>query len=431
MIVSWFHELTARWPVNDFYVSLSFWGCVIVAVLVCRGLPLPGRANALILLACSVGMLLTLPRFTLAMLAVLLGMCLVTYSSATLLQANTRLKKVGTRRLVAAVGVTAILCILVFFKYRLLQETIMTGFLGTAFQASEFIFLIGISYSSFKAMHFIMEGYKRNIQQCEFLSFMNFMLFFPSFISGPINRYNHFCENSVGARAAKFGEDLLPGTRRILDGLFKKMVLVPVLFPYTLNNLGVPFDQMAGWQVFLGLSTLALYFYFDFSGYTDLAIGTARVMGFVLPENFNSPFLKKNIQQLWANWHMSLTSWLTDYIYWPLVRAMRKSNFSRRHPILVSNIAIAVTFFVCGVWHGESFNFVLWGLYHGLGISAVNTYQNWKRKVRSPLARRYFTSAWSYRIGTVMTFAFFALGQSLFVLHSNQLRTVFQRLVGI
>jgi D-alanyl-lipoteichoic acid acyltransferase DltB (MBOAT superfamily) len=110
---------------------------------------------------------------------------------------------------------------------------------------------------------------------------------------------------------------------------------------------------------------------------------------------------------------------------------MRNGDFWRKHPILVSNIAILVTFIICGVWHGETFNFVLWGLYQGVGIATVNTYQSWKRKVRHNLARKYFTSPWSHGLGTVMTFAFFALGQSLFVLDANQARALLGRLAGM
>jgi alginate O-acetyltransferase complex protein AlgI len=191
--------------------------------------------------------------------------------------------------------------------------------------------------------------------------------------------------------------------------------------------MGTPVQEMSLWQVTLGLYAYAFYFYFDFSGYTDLAIGSARIMGFVLPENFDVPFLRKNIQQLWANWHISLTSWLTDYIYWPLVRKLRNGEYFRTRPILLSNVAIVVTFVACGIWHGDTASFVLWGLYHGLGIAAVNTYQNWKRKVRHPAARAYFVSTYSRVIGTVLTFHFFAMGLLPFVLDLPQIRLLLDR----
>jgi D-alanyl-lipoteichoic acid acyltransferase DltB (MBOAT superfamily) len=150
-------------------------------------------------------------------------------------------------------------------------------------------------------------------------------------------------------------------------------------------------------------------------------------MGFVLPENFDYPFLRQNIQQLWAHWHMSLTGWLTDYVYWPLVRSMRQVKALRAHPLMVSNIAILTTFLVCGLWHGEGANFAFWGIYHGLGIATVNLYQRWKRQVRNERALTYFRSPFSYYAGLFATFNFFSVGQALFVLDIGQVGTIVGR----
>jgi alginate O-acetyltransferase complex protein AlgI len=322
---------------------------------------------------------------------------------------------------VATFGVVVNVLVLAFFKYAFVQQTILRS---VSLAATDVIFLIGISYTSFRAIHFVLETYKSAIKTFGLLNFLNYMLFFPAFISGPIHRYSHYCANSAATRDAPFRSDLAAGLERIVHGLFKKTVLTVIVFHYTLTNVGVPIEKMALWQIIVGLYALALYFYFDFSGYTDLAIGSARIMGFVLPENFDYPVLKRNIQQFWNHWHMSLTSWLTDYIYWPVVRKLRSGEFFRRHPVLLSNVAILVTFLICGIWHGDTLNFAIWGLYHGLGIACVNTYQQWKRKVRHPTARRYFASTWSYGLGVIATFNFFALGQSLFVLNSADLRAL-------
>jgi alginate O-acetyltransferase complex protein AlgI len=312
--------------------------------------------------------------------------------------------------------------VLAFFKYGFVQRAILQH-VSTA--ATDVIFLIGISYTAFRGIHFILEAYKKEIKPSGLLTFLNYMLFFPAFIAGPIHRYNHYCANSAETRNAPFRSDLAAGLERIVHGLFKKTVLGAVFFPYTLQSMGVPIEAMTFWQVMVGLYALALYFYFDFSGYSDLAIGSARIMGFVLPENFDYPFLKRNIQQFWSNWHMSLTTWLTDYVYWPVVRRMRKDGFLRKHPIVLSNVAILIAFLICGVWHGETLNFALWGLYQGFGIACVNTYQQWKRKVRNPIARQYFASSWSYGLGVIATFNFFALGEAFIVLNLADLRALF------
>jgi alginate O-acetyltransferase complex protein AlgI len=321
--------------------------------------------------------------------------------------------------------------VLLFFKYRFVQQIFIPRGDQAAVRGADFIFLIGISYSSFKAIHFITDSYKRTIKSAGILEFLNFMFFFPSFISGPINRFNHFVENAALKKKMTGRRDIGPGAERIVHGLFKKVALATLVFPYALTNVSTPLQQMQPWTIVLGLYAYALYFYFDFSGYTDLAIGSARLMGFVLPENFDLPFLKRNIQQLWMHWHMSLTGWLTEYIYWPIVRRLRQGDALRAHPVLISNIAIVITFLVCGLWHGEGANFVLWGLFHGVGIATVNVYQSWKRKIRHERALRYFRSPVSYCVGVAATFSFFAVGLTMFVLDMQQIGVLARRLLTV
>ena len=419
-------DIARRFLASDFYVSLPFWGAFAAVVVSYRLVPRSTILKEWLLLASSVCMLLTLPRFDLRMLATLLGVCLITYVCATLLANGERFRNRRARWAVAASGIVINVVVLAFFKYKFVQHAILRS---VSLAATDFIFVIGISYSSFRAMHFILEAYKNQIKNPSLLSFLNYMLFFPAFISGPIHRYGHYCANSAAARNAPFRSDVAVGLERIVNGLFKKTVLTMVLLRYTLTNAGTPIQDMSLSFVALGLYAQALYLYFDFSGYTDLALGSARIMGFVLPENFDRPFLKKNIQQLWANFHISLTSWLTDYIYWPLVRKLRNAEHLRKRPVLTSNIAIVVTFIVCGIWHGNTPSFVLWGLYHGVGIASVNTYQKWKRQVRHPAARKYFASVYSQAIGTAMTFSFYAIGLLPFVLDSPQIRILLGRLI--
>src|SRR5688572_7546453 len=366
-------QFVQRLPSTEFYSGAPFWAYFILAVLVIRTLPARGITRDVSLLIANALMLLALPRFNGTALLLYAGLAVFTYGVGRLLNSDS-VKNVRARVAIAAVGVIAVLFVLAIFKYRLLQSLLLRDSSVFGGGAANFIFLIGISYSSFKAIHFIVEAYKRKIEGLRFLEVVNYLLFFPSFVSGPINRYNDFHQSSEKAKQSSLRQDISPGLERIVHGLFKKFVITVILFPHTIVQLKTPLAELAPWQILLGLYAYALYFYFDFSGYTDLAIGSARLLGFNLPENFNLPFLKKNIQQLWANWHMSLTGWLTDYVYWPLVRRMRNSDFLRQHPLVISNTAIIITFFLCGAWHGESVNFVLWGLYHGIGIAIVNVY---------------------------------------------------------
>jgi len=422
---SLFSEIARRFPSAEFYVSFPFWAGFAAVACVFRGVPLKGMPRQLLLLACSTGMLLMLPRFNLSMLGLLLTIALLSYGCAQLLLNQALIPGVKSRRWVAAAGIICNVVVLAFFKYHFVQD-----FFGRRFWSEGgYLSLIGISYSSFKAMHFIIESFKATIPSSNLLVFLNYMLFFPSFISGPINRFNLYCENSGGGRQMKFTDDLASGLERIIHGLFKKIVLTTLIFPYTLIHMANLVEELNLWAILIGLYASALYIYADFSGYTDLAIGTARVLGIALPENFDYPFLQRNLQQLWSRWHMSLTSWITDYIYWPLAHKMRDNAFLRKHPILLSNIAIVITFLACGIWHGDTFIFVLWGLYHGLGLAVVNAYQNWKRKVRNKLARKYFTSGYSHVFGVAITFNYFAIGLFLFVLDFHQIRLLMNRMI--
>jgi alginate O-acetyltransferase complex protein AlgI len=414
-------------PSAEFFSSAAFWAYFAIVVVALRLLPRRGVVGDLLLLGANVLMLLALPHFNGVALLIYGGLAVVTYCLGSALGGGLLARRPSSRLPLACLGVVLVLFVLAVFKYRFLQAHIIkdTSLLGTG--ASGFIFLIGISYSSFKAIHFIIESFKGTIKQPRFLDFLNFLLFFPAFVSGPINRFNDFINHSARAGHSSWRDDFSQGVGRIIHGLFKKFVITVILFPYTVIGTKVPLAEMASWQVLLCLYAYALYFYVDFSGYTDLAIGSARLLGFSLPENFNLPFLKKNLQQLWANWHMSLTGWLTDYVYWPLVRKMRSNEVLRKNPLVISNLAIIVTFFLCGAWHGPTFNFILWGLYHGIGIAAVNVYQKWKRQVRQPAALKYFASPLSYGLGVVLSFNFFAMGL-LFILDAQQLASVLGQL---
>jgi len=419
----------AHWlPSTVFFSDLPFWGYFIITVILIRSVSGHSRVRDFLLLAVNLLMLMALPRFDTTELTIYCGLAVFTYVVGYILLGDFVKNHTG-RVSLGAMGIIAVILALAFFKYRIVQEVVIRDFSGSdRGGVAKFVFLIGISYASFKAIHFIIESYKKNIQNLRFIEFLNYLMFFPSFVSGPISRYNDFYENSASAKGSRLRDDLLPGVKRIFHGLFKKFVITVILFPHTLIHPKTPpVSELALWQVLMGLYAYALYFYFDFSGYTDLAIGTARLLGFKLPENFNLPLLKKNIQKFWANWHMSLTGWLTDYVYWPLVRRLRNYEMLRKYPLLISNTAIVLTFFLCGAWHGEGVNFILWGMYHGVGIVIVNLYQKWKRQVRHPLALKYYSSFLSHCIGVALTFNYFAIGL-MFLFDAQDIASVFGRL---
>jgi alginate O-acetyltransferase complex protein AlgI len=423
--------LSSTWSF-DFYYSLGFWGALGVAALLFRLAGGRSRLRSLVLLAASSAMLLALPRFGPRDLLLVWLVAGGTFAAARLL-CRAPGGRTPRRRWLALGAVLAVLAVLCFFKYQPVQALLVGGVdLAEAGPGGHggLLVLIGVSYFTAKAIHVVVEAYKGTLTAVDGLTFLNYMTFFPAFISGPIQRYPDFAGQLESGRPDPLRADLAAGFERIVRGLFKKLVLVPIVYPYVLAGPGQDLAALTPAQVVVGLYAYAVYFYLDFSAYSDLAIGGARLVGLTLPENFADPFLQRNIRDLWSGWHMSLTTWLIDYVYWPVVRQLRNLEFFRPRPVLLSIVGMNVTFLACGVWHGEAAHFILWGAYHGLGISIVNVYQRQKRRLRSAPLQRWFQSRASRVVGMVGTFNFFAAGLGLFVLDLDQLRTVLAALFG-
>ena len=191
-----------------------------------------------------------------------------------------------------------------------------------------------------------------------------------------------------------------------------------------------PIPPCSPFRAILGIYAYMLYIFFDFSGYTEMAIGAGRLVGVHLPENFNYPFFKRNLQEFWANWHMSLTAWLTDYIYWPLVRRIRHLQNLRKRPVTTSCIVIVITFAICGIWHGDGMNFVMWGTYHGIGLAILNLYTQLEKKYYPrPWKESLSRSRVAYGVSNFITFQFVAFGFLLFALDMSRLKLFFRLFV--
>lgn len=409
------------WNFNFFY-SIQYWVAFLAIALVAHGLNLSPKWRGLFMGLASSFMLLAIPQFGLQDLGLVLTLSLLTYFLGAVLMRSDSCIGTIWRRLIAWAGIITVLSFLAFFKYRFVQNFLLPGQVPDDGVALNVVRLIGVSYFSFRMIHFLVESYRKKVESLNLLNCINFIIFFPSFISGPINRYNHFTDRFNSNPGSRRATNLRMGGERIVHGLFKKFVLAQILYPHILSTQPDVLVGLKPLEAILALYAYAFYFYFDFAGYTDLALGCARLIGVELPENFNNPFLKRNIRELWANWHMSLTSWLVDYIYWPIVRKFRSFDFFRRHPIFLSNLGMTITFIACGMWHGETANFILWGAYHGIGISVLTVYQREKRKTKSPFLMRYFRSRVSAALGIFLTFNYFAFGLSFFVLDLARFR---------
>jgi alginate O-acetyltransferase complex protein AlgI len=414
----------------DFYYSIPFWAAFVLILFVTRLIFRSPKSRPYLLLILSSVMILAVPQISPLLFIAILGITTCSYLIGRFVSRRSPAQRPSCRNAVAVAGVLTVLAFLAFFKYHLIQDLFIRRRSAPGQTAPHFIFLIGVSYFSFKMIHFIVEAWRGKIENPRLLYYLNFILFFPSFISGPINRFPHFASQIRNPSPTPLSADLKMGGERIVHGLFKKFVLVQLLYPHILGQHLKPLAALSPGDLAVGLYAYALYFYFDFAGYSDLAIGSARILGIELPENFNNPFLKKNIRELWMNWHMSLTGWLVEYIYWPLVRKSRSLNYFRTHPVALSNAGMIITFIACGMWHGETISFVIWGLYHGLGISFVNVYQRQKRTITSPLLQSYFRSRTSAMLGTLATFHFFTIGLLFFAYDFNSIRLFFLHLLS-
>lgn len=235
---------------------------------------------------------------------------------------------------------------------------------------------MGISFYTFQAMSYIIDVYRaKHPPQQNIFKLALFVSFFPQLIQGPISRYKDlsetmFQEHSFNATNIKYG------LQRIIWGYFKKLVIADRLLP-AVNLLIRNPDQYQGIFVFIAMIFYAVQLYADFTGGIDITIGIGEVLGIRIKENFNSPFLATSIADYWRRWHISMGSWFRDYVFYPLSvskpmlrftkysRRVLGPNFGKRVPVYVSTI---VVWFVTGIWHGASWNFILWGIMNGAVI---------------------------------------------------------------
>ena len=233
---------------------------------------------------------------------------------------------------------------------------------------------IGLSYILFRLIHFLVDSSKGKIKEFSLLAFLNYIIFFPSFIAGPIDEYNNF-QYWIHQKRNSYKITLVKvGIFRLLLGITKKFFLVPIIASYALDfSL---FEPEFGWKLGLifSLFLYSLYILFDFSGYTDIAIGTAYLIGIKTPENFDNPYFSSSLGEFWRKWHMTFSNFLFKYIFKPLVTYLSK-HYTKSPRLFISSIGYIVTFMICGVWHGNTLNFFYWGLWNGVGLIFFKIYE--------------------------------------------------------
>lgn len=277
---------------------------------------------------------------------------------------------------------------------------------------------LGISFFTFEFVHYLFEVRRGGEPIRSPLRFLLFSIFFPSLVAGPIKRYTQFVP-SLDAAAAVPGSrgDIAVGLFRVAVGFAKKVLIADQLTVY-IDRWQPHFGEqsLAGrWVILIAIAVRIL---FDFSGYSDIAIGCALTLGIRLPENFNWPYAARNLQDFWQRWHMSLTSWIRDYVYIPLGGS--RHGWPRR--VLSGMVAFAL----CGLWHGPARHFVLWGLLHGCGLVACFSYA--RIPVVGPALGQVFRR--EPLVGLALTFLFVALGWLLFFYPAGEAWQMTRQLFG-
>ncbi len=234
---------------------------------------------------------------------------------------------------------------------------------------------LGLSYIAFQTISYLLEVYKNRIAaESDFFAFAFYVLLFPKVLVGPITRYSALKEQIANPQVTP--QSTADGIRRFIRGFAKKALIADTLAKVVTPVFALEAPNMAPAFAWLALIAYTLQLYFDFSGYTDMALGLGQMLGLKFIENFNFPYISKSISEFWRRWHISLSSWFRDFVFFPLER--------RRLKFIGQPLNILIVFLLTGLWHGFSRGFILWGLLHGLAIVFENTWPG--RKLRSAWA---------------------------------------------
>jgi D-alanyl-lipoteichoic acid acyltransferase DltB (MBOAT superfamily) len=339
---------------------------------------------------------------------------LINYGLARALE-RTRDTQPAQARAILIVGILFNLCFLGYFKYLNFFESSLNDAFGAGFVLTHLILPLGISFITFQKIAFLVDVQGGRVDKFSLADYGLFVLFFPQLIAGPIVHYREMMPQFRAAPCRYDPENVAVGLTLFFFGLAKKLLLADPLStlvapPYAQAAAGTPQSATEAWIAALGFT---LQIYFDFSGYTDMALGLARFFGIKLPLNFNSPLKATNIVDFWLRWHVSLTRFLTAYIYNPLSLTLTRRRMARGKPIFGgrnTNIGAfltllamptVLTMFISGMWHGAGYTYILWGLLHGVYLCINHAWRLVRPRIWSN-ARVYNRRAAPF--GFVLTF---------------------------
>lgn len=256
-----------------------------------------------------------------------------------------------------ALAVAANLGLLVVFKYSGMIVDTVNGLFALSLPAPSISLPIGISFFTFQALSYVVDVYRGTVQvQRNFFYVLLYISFFPQLIAGPIVKYRDIEEMIIDRRQDV--DDIAHGMRRFICGLAKKVLIADTMGQVVDVMFNTPTSELTILTAWLGAIAYIFQIYYDFSGYSDMALGLGKMFGFRFKENFNYPYSALNVQDFWRRWHISLSTWFKEYLYIPL-----GGNRKGKGRAVLNRLTV---FFLCGLWHGASWTFVIWGLWHGL-----------------------------------------------------------------
>ena len=335
----------------------------------------------------------------------------VAVSDFILAQLIHRSKQRGLKWVWVTLSVVINLGMLGYFKYTNFLIDISNTIFGDGFLQFQNIFLpVGISFFVFQSMSYTIDVYRGELKPLDrWIDYCFYLSFFPQLVAGPIVRAKDFIpqirKNPIVISREMFGTAIF----LILTGLFKKAIISDYI---SLNFVDRIFDEpllYSGFECLMGIYGYALQIYCDFSGYSDMAIGLALLMGFKFPKNFDAPYQSASITEFWRRWHISLSSWLRDYLYISL-GGNRKGR-------LRTYLNLFITMLLGGLWHGAALRFVLWGALHGVALAV---HKLWLQVVPGAKILGRDMSLWRRLLGVVITFHIVCLGWLLFRAESMQ-----------
>jgi alginate O-acetyltransferase complex protein AlgI len=295
-------------------------------------------------------------------------------------------------------GIAANLIPLLYYKYGTFfiksandAASILTS--NIHFDVDQILLPAGISFYTFHAISYLVDVYNHKVKpESSLVDFGMYMANFPQLIAGPIVRYSEVV-GVIRDRKVRI-DQIYSGVFRFVIGLSKKIILADSVGNIADSVFALPQGELSTGFAWLGIFAYSLQIYFDFSGYSDMAIGLGRLMGFEFPQNFNQPYRSQNITEFWRRWHMTLSRWFRDYVYIPL-----GGNRTGKYRTFIN---LFIVFFLCGLWHGGAYSFIVWGMYHGILLIIE----------RELLARHSFaTTGW---LGQALTFLLVMIGWVFF-----------------